>query len=1103
MATATTFTTATAVTTTTTTTTKTASSSTRHQTQQQQQQQQQQQLLPPLSVKPSISMQSEDSVFSRLGATPLPDKEINAILNLHENLSLSQVLIHFDACMDKMTRWLETAQMAVFTLELQLKEGGSNNNNNNNELLQHYYDDYENDHLLELAFGRMEPLISILVEVGHILEDKLDMEGDDYNGGGGVGTSGANTKKMHTRMAITKVQSEWSGLQHFMSSVLKQLDTMNEKKELTLLMENVLQQIDDLSIMMFQFQEKRHAAAAAAATTTAITAATANGIAYNLDTQNDVMGSPISTTSSLFSPSTTTTTTTATGTTAATSVVSSIHSNEPLSSSSAAQAPRDEHILAEIDSKVEPLFNDVQRIYASMTSPSPPEDPSGMLTRKHHMVQHRWEALRIEIDDLKEELKEDRWLTVFRQVADQVDVMIDGLDKTVTQCYTIIDQVREWYHATYQQQQSSQGNAFNRFSKSIMRSFPRHHSSSSTTTANTTSSSSTTATAMPPPMDPEKFRSVEKNFEAKNKYYTPSIGKMLHMLGSGIVSRVAHNNGTSKRHASMMQRWTTLKTSMDTLRNKDLPETERMLSELMHTPKSPGGWKSIRYKSPEPSHHQQGEALLRAKSAHSNNNTLPKTNFAVRGYNNNTNHYHHHQEQEDYRRTAGVRSVTPSGGRMFHSKVTQQQQHHQYHPPRAASSMAYARDIRPSASESSSIDSYPVPGRKTMTPIGTSHHESRSFATTATCRKSRVPGRNGEDKEEATWMKPTKSTLLRTARRAQSVDQGMRRSESPSRPKTPVQRSKTPNPGYTRRKSTTPNVPSRPKSSLGRQQQQLTVPNKSNDYELDRSMSPIPRRTMTPSLIPRPKTPSSSAMRCESPSLIPRPRSSMQQHHPSPPPPIPPIPASFYQDQYQQQQQPSLKKKQSMPALMHRTTSPFRMTHVPMRAPSPQYRRRRLSEDGHGGGRDGIHGGDFSLIRGHHPRSNNQHHQHHEVYTPNPRDPLDMEVARIVNASPISVKCQKGPLGGGRYFFGNELSPSVGGGKKLYTCKLMTYENNTQRRSKAAHPPQNKVLVRVGGGWQDLEMFLLDHSNLMTATTASEVGGGTTPAAAAVVPRFK
>lgn len=94
------------------------------------------------------------------------------------------------------------------------------------------------------------------------------------------------------------------------------------------------------------------------------------------------------------------------------------------------------------------------------------------------------------------------------------------------------------------------------------------------------------------------------------------------------------------------------------------------------------------------------------------------------------------------------------------------------------------------------------------------------------------------------------------------------------------------------------------------------------------------------------------------------------------------------------------------------------------------------------------------------------------MYHPDPKDPLDVEVAQIMNASPITIRCQRAEPG--KYYFGNELSLSSMGGKKLYTCKLMTYTNR-----KGGQFKNNKVLIRVGGGWQDLEFFLLEHSSLM------------------------
>jgi hypothetical protein len=88
------------------------------------------------------------------------------------------------------------------------------------------------------------------------------------------------------------------------------------------------------------------------------------------------------------------------------------------------------------------------------------------------------------------------------------------------------------------------------------------------------------------------------------------------------------------------------------------------------------------------------------------------------------------------------------------------------------------------------------------------------------------------------------------------------------------------------------------------------------------------------------------------------------------------------------------------------------------------------------------------------------HDPPHPIYTGDPRDPLDMEVATILNASPIAMHCQKSPQGAGKYLFGNEMNPTVG--KKLYTCKLISYNGRRQRQGSAIH--QNKVLVRVGGG---------------------------------------
>ncbi|ORX52233.1 hypothetical protein BCR36DRAFT_287149 [Piromyces finnis] len=76
-------------------------------------------------------------------------------------------------------------------------------------------------------------------------------------------------------------------------------------------------------------------------------------------------------------------------------------------------------------------------------------------------------------------------------------------------------------------------------------------------------------------------------------------------------------------------------------------------------------------------------------------------------------------------------------------------------------------------------------------------------------------------------------------------------------------------------------------------------------------------------------------------------------------------------------------------------------------------------------------------------------------YIPDPKDKLDVEVAHIVNKCPRSIKVTKAE-GEGKYWFG-EIIP------KLCYCRYLR---------------SGIIMVRVGGGWQELSKFLLDHSNL-------------------------
>ncbi|GJJ73567.1 hypothetical protein EMPS_05925 [Entomortierella parvispora] len=162
-------------------------------------------------------------------------------------------------------------------------------------------------------------------------------------------------------------------------------------------------------------------------------------------------------------------------------------------------------------------------------------------------------------------------------------------------------------------------------------------------------------------------------------------------------------------------------------------------------------------------------------------------------------------------------------------------------------------------------------------------------------------------------------------------------------------------------------------------------------------------------------------------------------------------------------------------------------------------------------------------------------------YVPARESELDEEFAKIINTHPIQMKVWR--LGEGKYYFGGRMEETPGGsltavGGKMVLCRLMEYgrlgvasplsgdlmsspvdeekrmlppigrpsgprsrsSSVVSRRSSVssnasdrevrsrttsltgASGRSRKVMVRVGGGWQDLDIFLLDHSSLADET---------------------
>jgi Yeast cortical protein KAR9 len=85
-----------------------------------------------------------------------------------------------------------------------------------------------------------------------------------------------------------------------------------------------------------------------------------------------------------------------------------------------------------VNDSIEPVL----QTSSTPTTEASTEEPTehDLLVRKHATFLAEWESVQEESEVLREELKEDRWLTVFRTVTDQADGMMSSLEKAINRC---------------------------------------------------------------------------------------------------------------------------------------------------------------------------------------------------------------------------------------------------------------------------------------------------------------------------------------------------------------------------------------------------------------------------------------------------------------------------------------------------------------------------------------------------------------------------------------------------------------------------------------------------------------------------------------------
>ncbi|KAG8951890.1 hypothetical protein FRC04_005582 [Tulasnella sp. 424] len=210
-----------------------------------------------------------------------------------------------------------------------------------------------------------------------------------------------------------------------------------------------------------------------------------------------------------------------------------------------------DNALGQLDGRLETVKGSIEAITAAVEpllsvvhTPTPRQsgeyDEESNLLRKYGDLVNEWEAVQAEAKGLRDELREDKWLAVFRTVSEQADGMMASLDKALMMCQDFIQQV---YAKTKDGQDLRRSSAYSE------KSYPNL----------------------------DTFEDLLKSYEAKKKYYMPSTNKVINVLNKGIEDRITKNGECLRKHADMKTRWDALKIKIRRVDN----EMEKVCKILM------------------------------------------------------------------------------------------------------------------------------------------------------------------------------------------------------------------------------------------------------------------------------------------------------------------------------------------------------------------------------------------------------------------------------------------------------------------------------------------------------------------------------------------
>ncbi|GAA5825134.1 hypothetical protein JCM11251_006112 [Rhodosporidiobolus azoricus] len=189
-----------------------------------------------------------------------------------------------------------------------------------------------------------------------------------------------------------------------------------------------------------------------------------------------------------------------------------------------------------------------------------------------------WDSAQQDADQLGEELKEDKWLVVFRTVSLQAEDMLRSMEK-------VLSQSEQFIH-------DAATNPSLKHTASPRGGIPRSPSAPiSSLSASPSSSYFPDLAAAHSQLT--AFHALHKSLNAKIKYYAPACDRVLKILGKGIGDRSTKNGEVLRRYSEMKARWRNLQERIQRT-EAEMTATGEVLKERGGQAASPGGTERTR-----------------------------------------------------------------------------------------------------------------------------------------------------------------------------------------------------------------------------------------------------------------------------------------------------------------------------------------------------------------------------------------------------------------------------------------------------------------------------------------------------------------------------